>query len=536
MRFKKQIILLIGVLVATLLSSCSQVSEEIIAFTHVNLIPMTEEIIFYDQTVLVEEGKIITVGDSDDLQIPKGAQIIDGNGAYLMPGLADMHMHTRADWDDTEIWPVHPLNLYLANGVTTIRDFAPYGSPLNIALQWREEIDDGIRIGPSIYASGKLLYVSPLEDPEGIVQMNYEMGFDFIKLYSYLSKDDFSKAIEAAKALGMYTTGHIPYAVGLEGVLSEGMDEIAHVEELMFEFISFDRDKELSPEEWMVYLIESFMMKNDPTSNTLEADFKMENHATLAEITAQLRTEEVPVCTTMVVDDVIQLKLFRTDEFLDRPENRFFESGYLESFMSGEEKHQIQCRGAEAVCAFKYSIDRWILNSLHGGGVQLLLGTDSGTGGMGIVPGYSIHDELQILVDNGFSPYEALSTGTVNAAIVVEKMTGDGDFGTIEVGKRADLILVLENPLEDVTTIKESLGVMAMGRWYPKDTLDQLIEISTLETVTSGIKTMILAEVIGYGSFGLLLVAITCIRPANSKKGYLWQLILKRKNSTIREK
>jgi len=109
---------------------------------------------------------------------------------------------------------------------------------------------------------------------------------------------------------------------------------------------------------------------------------------------------------------------------------------------------------------------------------------------MGIVPGYSIHDELRILIENGFSPYEALATGTVNAAIVVERMTGDGDFGTIEVGKRADLILVRENPLEDVTTIKEPLGVMAMGRWYPKDILDQMIQVPTLETSTQGILIM----------------------------------------------
>ncbi|MCD4699016.1 MAG: amidohydrolase family protein, partial [Phycisphaerae bacterium] len=170
--------------------------------------------------------------------------------------------------------------------------------------------------------------------------------------------------------------------------------------------------------------------------------------------------------------------------FQGRPENKFFESGYLQSFQLGEEKHQVQCRGVEDICAFKYGVDRWILKSLHAAGVILLLGTDSGTGGMGIVPGYSIHDELRILIENGFSPYEALATGTINAAIVVERMTGEGDFGTIEVGKRADLILVRENPLENVTTIKEPLGVMAMGRWYPKDLLDQMIQISSLEPST----------------------------------------------------
>lgn len=163
--------------------------------------------------------------------------------------------------------------------------------------------------------------------------------------------------------------------------------------------------------------------------------------------------------------------------FLNHPENICFEAGYLESFRRGEEKHQVQCRGIENLCAFKYGIDRWILNGLHNGGVLLLLGTDSGTGGMGIVPGYSIHDELRILVENGFTPYEAIATGTVNAAIIVERMTGEGNFGTIEVGNRADLIVVRDNPLADVTTIKEPLGVMAAGRWYSKEELSALINI-----------------------------------------------------------
>ena len=462
---------------ALFLSGCRQNSEQMIAFTHVNLIPMTSDKVIEDQTVLIAGSKLVAIGDSDDIQAPMSAQVIDGEGAYLMPGLADMHMHTRADWEDREAWLGHPLHLYLANGVTTIRDFAPYGSPLTFGLQWQEEIRAGNRIGPTIYTSGKLLYASPLDDPAGIVRQNHDLGFDFLKLYSYLTKDDFRQAMATAKELEMYTAGHIPYAVGLDGVLAEGMDEIAHVEELLFEFIDFDRERRLSSEVWIAYIIESALLQFDLASSTLQTDFEMENLAALERISTQLRSAQVPVCTTMVVDDVIQMKLFQPDAFLERPENRYFESGYLESFQRGEEKHQVQCLGIEAVCAFKYGIDRWILKGLHDAGVLLLLGTDSGTGGMGIVPGYSIHDELRILIENGFSPYEALSTGTVNAAIVVERMNGDGDFGTIEVGNRADLILVRDNPLEDITTIKEPLGVMAAGRWYSGESLAELISM-----------------------------------------------------------
>jgi len=474
--------LIMATLIALFSMGCTSEAATLTAFIDVNVVPMTGERIVEHQTVLVEGARIVAIGDSDVLCIPEGTQVIDGNGAYLMPGLADMHMHTRQDWEDRDIWPVHPLDLYLANGVTTIRDFAPQGSPLTYALQWRDEIRAGTRNGPTIYASGKLLYASPLGDPKGIVRQNHALGFDFLKLYSYLSIADFHDAMVAAKELGMYTAGHIPYAVGLEGVLAEGMDEIAHVEELLFEFLDVDRNKNLTPEEWLRYIIEAALLQWDFSSSTFQADFEIDNLETLASITDRLRSANVPVCTTMVVDDVIQWKLFHPEAFLRRSENQYLPSAYIESFQRGEEKHQVQFQGMEDLAAFKYGVDRWVLTGLQQAGILLLLGTDSGTGGMGIVPGYSIHDELRILIDNGFSPYEAITAATVNASIVVERMTGDGNFGTIEAGKRADLILVRDNPLEDITTIKEPLGVMAAGRWYSQETLAELIEPANLPT------------------------------------------------------
>lgn len=472
----------IAVLIALLLltaSVCTR-SENIqshTAFTNVNLVPMTSEIVVEDQTVLIKGEKIIAIDDSDKINIPDGTQIINGQGFFLMPGLADMHMHTRADWEDDSIWPVNPLNLYLANGVTTVRDFAPTGS-LSYALQRRAEIRNGIRPGPTIYTSGKLLYASPLENPQEIVRENFARGFDFLKVYSYLSKDDFQRAMDTANELGMYTSGHIPFAVGLNLALAEGLDEIAHVEELFYEFLEFDRENHLLPEEWLPYIVETALLKWEIGSSELLADFQSENASEINRMAARLRSSDVPVSTTMVVDDIIYKKLFQSDALLNWPENQYFESGYLENYKEGNDKHQLQCRGIEALCAFKYDIDRLLLRALHDAGVTLLLGTDSGTGGMGIIPGFSIHDELRILVENGFTPYEAIATGTVNAAKIVERMTGEGDFGSIEVGKKADLILVRDNPLEDVGNIRNPMGVMAAGNWFSEDEIQLMITIT----------------------------------------------------------
>jgi hypothetical protein len=394
-----------------------------------------------------------------------------------MPGLADMHMHTRKDWDDAGVWPVHPLHLYLANGVTAIRDMTPTGSPLTYALAWRDEIKAGTRAGPAIYASGELLYASPLADPGEIVRRNHDLGFDFLKLYSYLSAEDFREAMVTAQDLDMYTTGHIPYTIGLEGVLAGGMDEIAHVEELLAEFVEFDRSRSLAPEEWLGYVIDAVQTQWDLSAGGLPVDFDSENRQALSRIARQLRSAGVPVCTTMVLDEVIQWKLFRAEAFVQQPELRYLPAAYLVRLEEGEEKHQVLFQGIEELATTKWAVDQWILAGLHEGGVTLLLGTDSGTGGMGIVPGISIHNELQILVESGLSPYEAIATGTVNAARVAERMVGDGNGGTVQVGQRADLILVAANPLEDVAVIREPLGVMAAGRWYSRAALSRMTEL-----------------------------------------------------------
>ena len=475
-------------LVSMLLAGCAApaapTTTQTIAFTHVNLIPMTSEKVIEDQTVLVKGSDIVAIGNSDALKTPPGAQVIDGKGAYLMPGLADMHMHTVSNWDDQKAWPVNPLRLYLANGVTTIRDNGPFGG-LSFVLQWRDEIRAGSRIGPTLYTSGvRLGHGTPLGegDPAELVRWNHEQGFDFLKMYGLLSVEDFQAGMREARDLGMYTTGHIPLAVGLDGVLAEGMNEIAHVEELENEFLDLDRSKQWSPQNLRPYLREAFDREIDVSSSDTVADWEREHVLTLERIADQLRTAGVPVDTNVVVSESAPMIVSHPEAWLSRPELKFEITGYVESFQRGETDHQVACRSMEKFCRnLKYEFDRWILSGLHEAGVQLLLATDSGAGGMGIVPGFSVHDELRILVENGFTPYEALLTGTVNAANVVERMTGEGNFGTIEVGNRADLILVRGNPLEDISVIREPLGVMAAGRWYSAEALAEIIEIPETE-------------------------------------------------------
>ncbi len=446
-----------------LLTACEQ-EERITAFQNVNLVPMMEEKIVENQTILVKGDRIFKIGPTHNVKIPQNAKVIDGEGAYLMPGLADMHVHLRGNW------PISQLDLYLANGVTTVRDL----DGRDFMLKWRNEIKTGKRSGPSIYISAQTIRGYENNPPELILKRNSE--YDCLKLYSYLSKKDYQQVMEIAKKHQLYTIGHIPFEVGLDGVIAAGMDEIAHVEELSFELIDFDRTKNLNPEEWLPYIIDKAMKQHQVLSEFMINDLKNDQRERLLSMIHQLKLANIPVCTTLVVDDVIVQKLFEPDEFLARPVSTYLPQKYKQAFLQGKEKHQIQFKGIKELVPFKYGLDKTFLIELHRAGIPLVLGTDAGTASMGIVPGFSIHDELRILTENGFTPYEAISAGTKHAADVVAAMTGEGDFGTIEVGKRADLILVNENPLEKVSHIQKYRGVMAGGNWHDKSYLQAVID------------------------------------------------------------
>jgi hypothetical protein len=275
----------------------------------------------------------------------------------------------------------------------------------------------------------------------------------------------------------MYTAGHIPFSVGLDGVLSEGMNEIAHIEELDFEFIDFDRTQKLGRVEWFRYILRTATQQHKRMINLDIKDFEERYGEIISATVDKLRNANVPVCTTLTVGEGIVKKLHETEAFLERPENKYICKGYLDTFLKGKEKHQLIFKGFEDFSIFKHNLETFLLIKLKKADVRLLLSTDAGTGGMGIVPGFSIHDELRILIENGFSSYEAIAAGTVNASKVIQAMTGADDFGTIEVGKRADLLLVEGNPLDNVANIKNLRGTMAAGRWYSKAKLKEMITL-----------------------------------------------------------
>lgn len=435
----------LSVLPFFILLGCNQTNPQSLrnpatAFTHINLVPMTAEFILPDQTVVVEGDRVVAVGHSDSVLVPRGAHVVDGTDLFLLPGLADMHMHFPEDGYDELI-----LKMYLANGVTTIRSLN--GSARQQRLRARV-LNDHV-VGPSIYLSGPIIGVlsdsAVNESPDLVtteVSRQKEADYDAVKLYTFLGRAAFDAALAEARQQNIYTVGHIPYAVGLDGVIEAGMDEIAHVEELLYEFlVGFDRD--------------------NPNALGLAIDTTR-----LDSVLTKVKAAGIRLSTTLAIDDVIVQKLENPLLFLARPESAFLPADLYDEIARGEDHHQrIFSEGREILRW--YDLYRRILARAGELEIQLICGTDAGA--YGVVHGYSIHDELRIMADAGFSPFDALRTATALASTAANAAD---EWGTIEIGKRADLVMLTGNPLENLDHLRVPVAVMAAGRLYTQHTLE----------------------------------------------------------------
>ncbi len=412
------------------------------AFTNVSVVAMTAEGVLDGQTVLVRDGRIAALGPASEIAVPDGVEVIDGSGAYLMPGLADMHVHTSGI--------ALNYSLLLANGITTIRET----SGMDKYLDWAKRVEAREILGPTIYTTGPIISgrqgrgddaeKTTAEEARAEVIRQYEAGYRMIKPYNFLTAEAYRAAVAEAKARGMYVVGHAPYSLGIDGVLASGQDELAHVHSFHQDFF-----KDFTPE---------------TVFENLDID-----EGLIPEIVEKVRAAGLRVCVTMIVNQTL-LDSKDMDSYLARP-MQAYEIPVAASYMNSKawyfNKMWPRDYLEEKYLPWLYKLTK----ALHEAGVMLVLGTDAGV--TGLVHGFSPQEELRLLVRAGLSPYEALLTGTRNAAIA----SGDPDeWGTIEVGKRADLILLSANPLEDVRNAQNIVGVMKAGQWLDRARLDHMLE------------------------------------------------------------
>ncbi|MGE0581342.1 MAG: amidohydrolase family protein [Steroidobacteraceae bacterium] len=405
------------------------------AIVNVHVLTMQSAEVLPGQTVLVKDGRIEAFGPSGSLRPRPGVRVIDGHGGFLMPGLADMHVHSDGD-------PMSLL-LFLANGVTTVRQM----SGLPVYLEWAREAAAGKRLAPDIYSTGPILVekrTPQANQPDMATQVRaqYAAGYRAIKPYTFLSADDYREAVATARRLGMYVVGHIPYSVGTAGIIAAGQDEVAHVH-------SFHPD---------------YFRDFDPAQVFREyaVDEEFGEH-----VAPQLRKAGIAVTTTLVVNQALA-DAQDLEAYASRPEMAYESRAALALMRSPGWTFNKLWPHDYLTRVYLPHMFR-LTHTLQRAGVVLVLGTDSGV--PGLLHGFSTHRELQLLVQAGLSPYEALQAGTRNAAAVA----GARDWGAIERGRRADLLLLRDNPLERIGNTQHIEGVMKRGRWLDRADLDRLL-------------------------------------------------------------
>jgi imidazolonepropionase-like amidohydrolase len=412
----------------------------VIAFTDVSVIPMDRQRVLEAHTVVVQGGRITALGPAASVRVPAGARRVDGRGKYLMPGIAEMHAHVPGEQNPQA---VDIMALYALTGATTIRGMN--GTPFQHEL--RRRIAAGEILGPTLFAvappfSGQS--VGSPDDEKRKVREYKAAGYDVLKIYPGIPKETYDAIVATAREVGIPYAGHVPPEVGLRHAIAS-RQSVEHL---------------------------------DGYVETSRGD-----DAAIAELARATREAGIWNSPTMDVWKTI-LGTRSTDELRRRPELIYMRPEVTEAWVKQTAQfsrgsgsfwqsalEQVGMRQSPAeIVALR---DR-ILVALHRAGARLLLGADSPQ--VFSVPGFSLAREMRAMVEAGVPTYAVLEAATKNPAAFFGR---EAEFGTVEVGKRADLILLDGNPLEDIRNVHRQAGVMVRGQWLPKAEVERkLAEIA----------------------------------------------------------
>ena len=425
--------------------------HQTIAFVNVNVVPFDRERILEGQTVIVRDGRIAKIGATGNVKVPAGALKIDGRGKYLMPGLADMHVHFSPGADLAG----QQLQLFLANGVTTVRNMI--GKQEHLLL--RERLAKGELPGPTIYTAGPPLLGNTVSTPEAAERAVVEQrkaGYDLIKVHEGLTPETYAAIVTTAKRVGIPFAGHVTATIGLKRALDAQQTSIEHLDGYLQAMVADNSPVKAGPSQLVLGpVLEHIDESKIPT---------------LAAATRKAGVWNDPTLTLfkLVVSEA------KPDEFSQWPELQYVPATMREGFT----KQKLSTAGIPAPGSERQryiELRNKMVAALHAAGAKLLIGPDSPQ--FFLVPGFATHKELQSFVEAGLTPYEAIEAATRNPGeYFAEVMKVPREFGTVEVGMRADLLLLDANPLESVANVSKRVGVMARGRWLPESELRKMLE------------------------------------------------------------
>jgi amidohydrolase family protein len=407
-----------------------------------------------DMTVVIIGAHITDVGEASKVSVPQGGRVIDAGGKFLIPGLWDMHVH----WYGRDT-----LTLFTANGVTGIREM--FGN--SDLLRWRDEIAKGSLQGPRMAVASPIIdgpqpvwpnSITARDEAEGrkAVTRVKQWGADFVKVYSLLSREAYFGIADEARKQGLPFVGHAPFTVSAAEVSDAGQKSIEHLTGVIL--ACSDKEEELRS---------ALVKANSPAARSRAESMALETFSAKkeAELFARFIKNGTWQCPTLTVR--------RSTAYQDDPD--FRNDGRLRFIprqMSERWGLRMANRGEGSYANAKrlFQKDVEIVGDMRRAGVLFLAGTD--TGNPFCFPGFSLHDELVLLVKAGLTPAESLRAATLNPA----KFFGmDQTLGTIEQGKLADLVLLEANPLEDIRNTQRIDAVIMNGRFYDRKALDKML-------------------------------------------------------------
>lgn len=428
------------------------------AFVDVAVIPMQTERVLEHQTVLVKAGRIAAIGPAKSLRVDAGVTVIDGKGRYLLPGLADMHVHL---WDERE------LPLYLANGITVVRNM--WGESSTLAM--RERIAKGELLGPTILTAGPLIDGEPriwagsaravtAAEGEQLVSKHKAAGYDFIKIYSNLQPDVFDAIATAAKRESIVFAGHTPESVPLQHALHSGMASIEHMTGYMRATLVDGIDMGVNPRSPVMLALGKRVAAGAVPLNQVVDDKKVQA------IAAETRDAKVWNTPTLLVLKNGLLTRAEVKASMARSTLQYVPPAMQMGWnrVTRKEEDQLALQALNVA-----SMQR--VAALQRAGAGLLAGTDAPN--PHVIHGFALQQELALLQQAGLTPYQVLRTATVNPA---EYFHAGQEFGSIAAGMRADLLLVDANPLADLTNLQRRSGVMLRGQWLPEAQLQTILQ------------------------------------------------------------
>jgi imidazolonepropionase-like amidohydrolase len=465
-------LLLILLLPGLLIAQTSPIpAARALAFTNVTVIDVTGAPSKSGMTVIVTGNRIAAIGKTGKVPVPRDAQIIDGTGKFLIPGLWDMHVHALNKPNSETFLP-----LLVANGVTGIRDMATH-TPLEEVNKWKKEIDAGARTGPRIFAAGLILDgpkpLSPTlsiaikdeTDARNAVRRLKEQGADFIKVYSRLPRDAFYAIADEAKKQGLSFSGHLPTSVTACEASEAGQRTLEHI----LGWLESCSTKEARIEQGENPTPSGSTQTPGPVLGFLKqvddaASFDDKKANELTKIFSKNDTWLTPTISARESATYIDEKISGDD-----PRLKYILLDMRERWKGS---NTFSRATPEQLAKLKGGFPSILkaVNRMHRAGAKFLAGTDTIV--PYIFPGFSLHDELELFVKAGLTPLEALQAATLNPAKFFGRAN---EFGTIEKGKLADFVLLDANPLTDISNTKKINAVVANGRFFERKTLDKML-------------------------------------------------------------